>query len=276
MGERPDPRSPAPTRWARFPLRTHTIHSGEDLAAVIRRYTHALADPGDVVVLAESVVAIAQGRAVLPAAVRPRLLARILCLLPDPNGSLATPAAMEVAIREVGTWRILLGVLAAGWGRLRGRRGDFYRVAGMQLAQIDDIGGTMAPFDRYIVPGPKDPHGTARRLKEATGLDVAIADADDRGHVAILACTGGIGPRELEELLRDNPSGNADEQTPLVLLKRTGPADGASPSAPGGPGPGRAGGGRAGSELNPGVAHYPIARGRTGPGGRGGGGNRQN
>lgn len=225
MNARRVPEAPAPhdsplARWARIPLRTHTIHAGEDLAAVIRRYTQALADPGDVVALAETVVAIAQRRAVLPATIRPRLLARLLCRFPDPDGSLATPASMEVALREVGTYRVLLGALAAAWGRLRGRRGDFYRVAGPQLAQIDDIGGTMPPFDRYIIPGPRDPESEARRLSRETGLEVAIVDADDQGHVTILACTGGIERGDLAELLRDNPCGNGEEQTPLLLLKK--------------------------------------------------------
>ena len=91
-------------------------------------------------------VAIAQGRAIVSSAIKPGLLARFLCRFPQKHGSLATPQAMQLAIDEVGSWRILGGVAAAGVGRLIGRRGWFYLVAGRELALFDDIAGHAAPL----------------------------------------------------------------------------------------------------------------------------------
>lgn len=201
-------------------VRTHIIAPGEDLAALIRRYVLPIAAPGDVAVLSESAVAVAEGRAVPYYKVRPGLLARFLSRFPHPDGSLATPPAMQLAIHEVGALRILLGAAAAALGRLVGRRGLFFRVAGPELARIDDIGGTLPPFDDCIVLGPRDPRGTAARLRAATGLDVAIADADDIGHVDILANTSRLREGELKEVLRRNPAGNDDQQTPVVVVRR--------------------------------------------------------
>ncbi len=201
-------------------IRTHVIAPGEDLVHVVRRYTADVADPGDVVALSESMVAIAQGRAVLPQSVRPRPLANVLRRFAHPDGSLATPAAMELALREAGTWRVLLAGAAAAAGRLFGIRGLFYRVAGHGLRFIDDIGGTLPPFDRYIVLGPRDADEVARRIKQGIGLDVLIVDVNDLGCVDVLAFTGTSDPAPLVEALRHNPQGNDDEQTPIVVLKR--------------------------------------------------------
>jgi len=201
-------------------IRTHVIAPGEDLVEVVRRYTADVADPGDVVALSESMVAIAQGRAVLPQDVRPRPLARVLRRFAHPDGSLATPAAMELAMREAGACRVLLAGAAAAAGRLFGVRGLFFRVAGHGLQFIDDIGGTLPPFDRYIVLGPRDPDELARRIKQGVGLDILIVDVNDLGCVDILAYTGTADPAPLVEALRHNPQGNDDEQTPIVLLKR--------------------------------------------------------
>lgn len=213
-------RGGADRRWAPVPVRTELITPGTDLPSFVQRYIQDIADPGDVIALAESAVAISQGRAVRPGDVRPTHLARFLSRFPHPDGSLATPPAMELAIREVGAHRILAGAAAALIGRVLGRRGWFYHVAGHSLAQIDDIAGTLPPFENFIVLGPSRPQEVAEAVRQATGLHTAIVDVDDASHVDILAVTGGIEPEELFLALLGNPQGNDDQQTPVVVLKR--------------------------------------------------------
>jgi len=203
----------------RIPLRTHILTARDDLVSVVRRYASDLAEPGDVIAISETAVAITQGRAVLSRAVRYGWLARFLSRFPDPEGSLATPQAMQVAINEAGVWRILAGCVAAAVGRLLGRRGYFFLVAGRDLARIDDVAGTMWPFETYIVLGPKEPHKVVHQIKEATGIDALIADVNDARCVDILATTSRLDPQLLVESLRDNPFGNDDQQTPMVILK---------------------------------------------------------
>lgn len=202
----------------RIPIRTHIITEKDDMVDVVKKYAGEIASPGDIIAVAESVVAISQGRAILPEAVKPGLLARLLCHFPGKDGSLAAPPSIQVAMQEAGTFRFLLGVAAAGLGRLVGRRGDFYRVAGRHLAQIDDFAGTMWPFDRHIVLGPKDPQKVVDRIKETTGAEAIITDVNDIGKVDILAATGGVEQDMVFRYLKDNPHGNDDQQTPIVVL----------------------------------------------------------
>ncbi|WP_027718419.1 coenzyme F420-0:L-glutamate ligase [Desulfovirgula thermocuniculi] len=203
-----------------IPVRTHIITEEDDIVEVACRYTSGIAGPGDVIALAESVVAISQGRAILPERVRPGILARILCRFPNKSGSLATPAAMQLALKEVGTLRVLAGCAAAAAGKLLGKKGWFYIVAGRELALIDDIAGTMYPYERHIILGPKDPQKVAEAIKEATGAEAVIADVNDLGCVDILALTRKEYYQAVKEALRGNPFGNEDEQTPIVILKK--------------------------------------------------------
>lgn len=203
----------------RIPIRTSVITHHDDLVAVVDQFTREIAEPGDVIVLSESVAAIAQGRAVPPAKVRPGPLARFLCRFPQKDGSLATPAAMHLAIEEVGAPRVLFGAAAAMLGKMIGRRGWFYVVAGRELALIDDIAGTIPPYDECIVLGPKHPQKLVEAIKAATGVDAAIVDVNDIRRVDILAMTGPIPSEELVACLLDNPGGNGDEQTPLVIVR---------------------------------------------------------
>lgn len=206
--------------YARLPIRTHLITERDDLVEVVARYSADLVGPGDVVVLSESMVAIAQGRAIVSGRVRPGILARFLCRFPQKHGSLATPQAMQLAMDEVGVWRILAGAAAAAAGRLLGRRGWFFRVAGRRLAYMDDIAGTLPPYDRHIVLGPKDPQALAERIRRRIGTDVAIVDVNDLRCVDILAYAGRLEPEAFRRALADNPAGNDDQQTPIVILKR--------------------------------------------------------
>ncbi len=218
--------------YARLPVRTRLITEHDDLVEVVACYTKDLVRPGDVVVLSESMVAIAQGRAVVSSTVVPGAFARLLCRLPQKHGSLATPQAMQLAIDEVGLWRILAGVAAAGVGRLLGRRGWFYRVAGRELALFDDIAGTLPPYDRHIVLGPRNPAALAGRIKERIGADVAIVDVNDIHCVDIMAYAGELQEEAFRAALADNPAGNDDQQTPIVVLKRTARAAASPPPPP--------------------------------------------
>jgi hypothetical protein len=204
---------------ARIPIRTHIVTEKDDIVDVVEKYTGAIVEPGDIITIAESVVAITQGRAILPETVRPGFLAKFISRFPGKDGSLATPQAMQLAIQETGTFQILLGVTAAVMGRLVGRRGDFYRVAGHHLALIDDVAGTMWPFEKHIVLGPKDPQKVVDKIKEATGAGAVIVDVNDTRNVDILAASKGVDTGGLARDLADNPFGNDDQQTPIVILK---------------------------------------------------------
>ncbi|RJQ27323.1 MAG: F420-0:Gamma-glutamyl ligase [Peptococcaceae bacterium] len=203
----------------KIPIRTHIINEKDNIVEVVKVYTGNVAAPGDIVAIAESVVAITQGRAILPETVRPGLLARFLCRFPGKDGSLATPPAMQLAINDTGTVRIILGAVAAAIGKLIRRKGDFYRVAGRHLTLIDDIAGTMWPYERHIILGPKGSQEIVDKIRAETGLEAVIADINDTGNVDILAASAGIDQKQLIRYLKDNPFGNDDQQTPIVLLK---------------------------------------------------------
>jgi F420-0:gamma-glutamyl ligase len=205
--------------WPVIPIRTHIVTEHDEITDLVRRYTQGIAGSKDIVAIAESVVAITQKRAILPDAVRPGPIARFLCLFPAKHGSLATPGAMQLAIQEAGLPKILLGCMAAAVGRLIGKKGLFYMVAGRDLALIDDVAGTMWPYEKHIILGPRNPSQIVRAIKKTTGAEAVIADVNDIKCVDILAATSLESERIAKEALVDNPFGNDDQQTPIVVIK---------------------------------------------------------
>lgn len=196
----------------------------DDIVEVVDRLTKDFRRPGDVVAIAESVVAITQRQYFRPQEVKVGYLARRLCYFVPSKGSLSSPHGYQLAMNQVGAFRMVASFVAGALGKAVGKKGLFYALAGKPAELIDDLTGTMPPFDKYIVAGPKDPQGVVDRLKAATGLEAAIVDANDLKRVMVLAHTAGVSEQALVAWLLDNPFGNAAEQTPIVLIRPGVPA----------------------------------------------------
>jgi hypothetical protein len=228
-----------PYRWneqnvAILRIRTHLITENDDPVDVIHRYTKDIAAPGDLVGIAESVVAIMQGRAIDPDTVKPGILARVLSRFAHPDSSISAVRSMQMAISEVGVSRILAAALCALVGKIFGIKGLFFRVAGHEVAQIDDSGGTMPPFERHIILGPKQPDRVARKVWRQTGLWTLILDVNDKGSVDILGSSLPLKPHQAEfikGILKSNPFGNDDQKTPLIVIKFLKPGAGDIPGS---------------------------------------------
>ena len=215
--------SHAATTWRAMPLRTPLLRPGDDILAVAEealRSAGLVTRPTDIVAICESPLAITQGRVVDVDDIRPGAAARTFCRLFSTEGSLGDPYGMQLAIDEVGLARIALALVAGIAGRLLGHRGDFYRLAGRPVAWIDAIGGTMGPYSQCLVLGPRQPGEVVGRVGEALACRAAVVDVNDLGKVEVLAASPDVDVAALVEVLRSNPQGNDDEQTPLVLVRR--------------------------------------------------------
>jgi hypothetical protein len=157
--------------------------------------------------------------------VKPGFWAKRLCFFVPSKGSLSSQHGFQLAMNEVGALRMVSAFFLGAVGKLVGHKGIMYEVAGRPAELIDDITGTMPPFDKYIVAGPAEPERVVARIKEKTGMEAAIVDANDLKRAMVLAVTPGIQAADVSRLLLDNPFGNAAEQTPIVLLRpvKTGP-----------------------------------------------------
>jgi hypothetical protein len=203
-----------------IPLKTALLRPGDDLIEVVKKATEGVGKPGDLIAIAETVVAIVQGRLVYCEDIKPSYFATRLNKLFEMNSSLSSPYALEMAIREVGLPKILLSVLAGAVGKAKGKPGEFYRVAGRAVATIDDCTGTLPPFDKHVVMGPARGDALCASIKAATGFEVAIVDANDLGKVDVLHISDPTRHHAVVEALKPNPQGNAGEMTPVVLIKQ--------------------------------------------------------
>ena len=203
-----------------LPVPTRILTDKDDIIDCVEKYTRGKIGADDVISVAESVVAITQGRIVRPEDLKISRVAQFCCRFIPDYGSLASPHGMQSLMNVEGKWRVAAALFAGFLGKIVGKSGLFYKWGGEQTALIDDVTGTMPPFDKHIVYGPRDPEDVVARLKERLGcFGAVIADVNDLKRSRIVGVTDGTKGDLVAKLLIDNPFGNASQKTPICIIK---------------------------------------------------------
>lgn len=205
-------------------IRTKTVTAQDTLSAIIASYAKPVLEKGDILFICEKMVACTQGRAFPADSVRAGRLAKILCKFVTKSKAgigLAMPQTMQCAINECGAARILLAAAAGMLGKVFGKKGWFYKVAGYRAACIDGpCHNTIPPYNKCVVLAPLNPQKAA---EEASGMlgggAVLIVDANDLGVRILGSSNCGLDKSQIASLLRQNPLGQSNESTPMGILR---------------------------------------------------------
>ena len=210
--------------YLRIPVKTHLITKDDDMADVVLKYPKDQMQPGDILFISEKAVACTQSRAIPMEDIKPRKLAVTLSryVTKTPAGiGLGIPETMEMALQECGTLRILFAAFCSVIGKLLGKKGWFYIVAGPKARGIDGpTEGTIPPYDHYVVLTPADPMGTSKKLAQVLGHPVAIVDINDLGANILGFSQKEPSLAQLAKILGDNPLGQSSECTPMGIIRR--------------------------------------------------------
>ena len=169
--------------YMRLPIKTHVVTYEDNIADVAEKYAKEHMQEGDILFISEKCVACSQRRAIPMTEINPRPLAKLLCkfVYKSPYGiGLGIPETMEMALRECGIPRMLFAAFISAIGKLLGKRGWFYKIAGYRAESIDGpTPNTLPPYNKYVVLGPENPDKTAREIADRIGFRVCIVDVND-------------------------------------------------------------------------------------------------
>ena len=212
-------------QWDRIGIKTHLITILEPLDPIIEEQVKPQFQPGDFITISEKVVTISQGRVVHIDVVKASPLAKFIVKgvkKYDNDIGYSLPEKMQVAIYQAGYFRMIAALIGGTATRLFGRHGDFYRIAGNRISEIDGFNpDAMAPFDKFAVLGPGDPDGYAQRIEDTFGIPTVIIDGNNI-NVEVLGASKGlpVDRAKARRILLDNPMGQDDEMTPIMLCRK--------------------------------------------------------
>ena len=124
---------------------------------------------------------------------------------------------MQVAIMLCGKPKVLYSALAAGVGRLFGKRGVFYEITGPQVAGLDGFYSTyFEDYKNFGILSPKNPDKAVAKAEEETGIHCCVADINDfGGEVLAVSPKSPMDKPLLQKLLKDNPRRKRPRNDPL-------------------------------------------------------------
>jgi hypothetical protein len=209
--------------YQRLGVRTHKVEFGEDLAEIVRTYATPPWRPGDWIALSEKVVSVCQDNARHISTVRVSWLARLIVkgVKKYPNDiGWERPEKMQVAIDMAGQPRMIAATVFGALTRLVGIHGVFWHIAG-RVSEIDGFNpAAMYPYTDYAILPPLDPQKTAQQVEDETGIPTSIIDGNNI-NVKIISNSRGVpvDMRVARLILLDNPMGQDDELTPIILVR---------------------------------------------------------
>ncbi len=200
-------------------VKTDLLGTFDNPIETVMHYCKGVTKKNDILTIGETPLAIMQGRYIAPENLECSIFSKILCYFFHPTSSLATACGMQLLIDKIGVTRITLSLILGFLFKCIGIKGIFYRLTGFESSLIDDISGTVVPYDKSIVMGPIKTKLFCDKLSKQLEVEVAVVDVNDLGGVKILASSNKSVNNILKEILKVNPAGNSDEKTPIVLIR---------------------------------------------------------
>ena len=180
-------------RYDRFAIQTHFVEVGEDQAELVRRY--------------------------------PGFWAKKLAPFAGINETgvgMHEPYKLQLVIDMCGLPRVLFAAFVSAVTRPFGVHGLFYRICGKGVAGIDGF-YFRSSFERYkelALINPPNPVELCNQLEKDTGIPVVLMDANDIDQNQLGKCSDfPLTDDEIQDAMADNPSGQGDELTPLILIR---------------------------------------------------------
>ena len=212
-------------RFERYGIQTHFVAIGENYIELMEKYVKPDYQEGDMITISEKIISLCQNRVVYKKDMKLSWLAKFLSKFASHSSAgigVDSVWKMQFAIDHCGALKIIYASVVAGIGKLFGKRGLFYDIAGDEVRGLD--GFYDKSFDVYGEFGIRLPENCGQvcdEIYEKTGIRAAIVDCNDFTCDVLGVC--GNSPytaEQIAEIIKDNPAGQSAQLTPIVLIRK--------------------------------------------------------
>lgn len=211
--------------YLRHAIKTRFIKQGESYIDIFKEYVSPIYKEGDIVSSSEKIIALCQNRIIKRDDIKIGVWAKFLSRFAtktDAGVGVGETIKMQYAIDTVGLAKVLWASVASAITKLFGKRGVFYKIVGQEVSGLDGFyDHVWKEYGDIGIRVPENPVGVCNEIKDKLGMSCMIVDANDLGQ-EILGCSSDIqlSDEELKQLIKDNPSGQGHELTPIILIRK--------------------------------------------------------
>lgn len=210
--------------YLRHAIKTRFVKQGESYIDIFKEYVSPIYQEGDIVSSSEKIIALCQNRVVKREEIKIGFWAKFLSKFashPDTGVGVGETIKMQYAIDTVGLLRVLWASFASAVTKLFGKKGVFYEIVGQEVSGLDGFyDHVWKEYGDIGIKIPENPNKVCDEIKEKLGMSCMIVDANDLGQ-EVLGHSSDIklSDEELKGLIKDNPSGQGKELTPIILIR---------------------------------------------------------
>ncbi len=210
--------------YLRHAIQTRFITQNDNYIDVVAEYAGALYEEGDILSISEKIISICQNRIVKREELKVGFWAKFLSKFashPSTGIGVGESIKMQYAINKVGLLKVLWASIASGITKLFGKKGVFYEIVGQEVSGLDGFyGHVWKEYEDIGIELPENPDGVCNEIEQKLGISCMIVDSNDLGQ-EILGKSDGIllTKEELKGLIKDNPAGQGQERTPMILIR---------------------------------------------------------
>lgn len=211
--------------YLRHAIKTRFIKQEESYIDVFKEYVLPIYQEGDIISSSEKIIALCQNRIVRREDIKIGFWAKFLSKFashPTTGVGVGETIKMQYAINTVGLLKVLWASIASAITKLFGKKGVFYEIVGQEVSGLDGFyDHVWKEYGDIGIQLPENPTKVCNEIKNELGISCMIVDANDLGQ-EILGHSDDIQltEEELKGLIRDNPSGQGKELTPLILIRK--------------------------------------------------------
>lgn len=212
--------------FLRHAIQTRFITTDDNYIDIMKEYVLGLYQEGDLISISEKIISICQHRIIHREDVKIGFWANFLsgfaCRENRGGYGVGMPINMQYAIDKVGLARVLVASVIGGFCKLFGIKGVFYQIVGREVSGLDGFyDGAWEEYRDIGIEIPENSTAVCNEIKHKLGISCMIVDANDFGQV-ILGKSDDIGAEDevLAQMIRDNPAGQGQERTPIILIRK--------------------------------------------------------
>ncbi len=212
-------------KYERYAIQTHFVEVGESQTELVEKYVRPLYQEGDVLSFGAKVMCMCVKSVKTRDEVKPGFWANFLWRFAGINHTgvgMHEPYKLQLVIDMVGLPRVLLAAFCSAVTKPFGVRGVFYKVCGKGVGGIDGFyfRSSFEIYRQMALINPENADELCEQLAKETGMPVVLMDANDiqrdqLGKSSNMPLTDA----QLQDAMKDNPSGQGDELTPLILIR---------------------------------------------------------